>query len=243
MRARARIVACSGAAGATVLRELRGEAPLLPRATGPRGGPLAEVHLVGGAAGPLGGDELHLDVEVGPGASLVLRTVAATVALPGPHGDPSSTTIRVRVAGGGRLAVLPEPVVAAAGCDHCLMSTVELDAGAALVWREELVAGRSGETPGRLRQNTRLRYAGTTVLVQELTLDAWSSPAVVGESRTAGSLIVVTDSEPPTAPVVVDGAARMPLGGPVFLCSAVAPEVPRLRHRLASVAPPGWLDG
>jgi len=243
VRARAKIVAATDGAGSTVLRELRGEAPLLPRVTGVRGGPVAEVHVVGGAAGPLGGDELLFDIEVGAGASLVLRTVAATIALPGPHGEPSSTTIRASVAAGGRLAFLPEPVVAAGGCDHRLLSTVELDAGAALVWREELVAGRHGETPGRVSQLTRLRYAGATVLAQELIVgDEWSSPAVVGASRTAGNLVVVTHGEPPAQPAVVDGAARMPLGGPVFLCSAVAPEIPTLRRRLASVAPPDWLD-
>jgi hypothetical protein len=53
---------------------------------------------------------------------------------------------------------------------------------------------------------------------------------------------MVTHGEPPPLPTVVDGAARMPLGGPVYLCSAVAPDIPTLRRRLAAVAPPHWLD-
>ncbi|RZU48987.1 UreD urease accessory protein [Krasilnikovia cinnamomea] len=83
MRAAARIVAEADGRGGTRLSVLRGEPPLLLRRTGAAGGP-ATVHLVGGAAGPLGGDDLRLDVEVGPGAWLEVRSVAATLALPGP---------------------------------------------------------------------------------------------------------------------------------------------------------------
>lgn len=242
MKAHARIVAVANRAGATVLAELRGEAPLLPRVTGVRGGAIAEVHLVGGAAGPLGGDELFLDIDVGPGAALVLRTVAATVALPGPHGEQSLTTTRVSIAAGGRLAFLPEPVVAATGCDHRMLSIVELHEGARLLWREEVVAGRHGEAPGQLRQDTRIRYAGSTVLAQELIVGPeWSSPAIADASRTAGNLVVVAPGEPPAAAAVVEGAARMPLPGPVVLCSAVAPDTPTLRRRLAAIDPGSWL--
>jgi urease accessory protein len=214
----------------------------LPRATGAPRGPVAQVHLVGGAAGPLGGDELNLSVVVGPGAGLVLRTVAASVALPGPTGTPSTMTLDVTVAAGGRLAWLPEPTVAAAGCDHRILSTVELDEAAHLVWREELVAGRYGEQPGRVHQQTRLRRGGTTVLAQDLTLgdEAWTSPAVLGTGRTVGALVVVEPGSEPGAAARQTGA-RMPLGGPVSLCSAVAADAPALRRCLESLAPPTWL--
>ena len=243
MKAHTRIVATAGAGGATVLAELRGEAPLLPRVTGARGGPVATVHLVGGAAGPLGGDELFLDLEVGPGACLVLRTVAATVALPGRDSEPSTTTVRASVAAGGRLAFLPEPMVAAAGCHHRQLSTVEVAEGGHLVWREELVGGRHGERPGRVRQEIRLRYAGAPVLAQDLVLtpDQWASPAVLGGDRTVGSIVVIGPGAPPGPTMVVGNAVRMPLGGPVVLCSAVAADIPALRHGLDTLMPRGWL--
>ncbi len=60
MRAVARIVAVADG-GTTRLAVLRGEVPLLPRRTlSP--GPGMTVHLVGGAAGPLGGDDLRDDI-------------------------------------------------------------------------------------------------------------------------------------------------------------------------------------
>jgi len=56
------------AGGRLRLARLRAQAPLVLRPTGP-----GQVHLVGGAAGPLPGDRLCLDVEVGPGARLTVR--------------------------------------------------------------------------------------------------------------------------------------------------------------------------
>jgi urease accessory protein len=244
MDAFARIVACADRSGVTVLTVLRGEPPLLPRRTGPAGCPIAEVHLVSGAAGPLGGDRLRLEVEVGSGAALVLRTVAATVALPGPSGETSSTVVSVRVAAGGRFAWLPEPLVAAANCDHRSESIVEVAEDAQLLWRDEVVAGRHGEAPGRLRQATRVRWAGTTVLNQELELgpvSEWAGPAVLGGARVTGNLVVVSPlCDPPVGAAAVDGAARMPLAGPVVLCTGVADSVPALRCTLADLAPAAW---
>ncbi len=244
MEAIARIVACADRSGATALTVLHGQPPLLPRRTGPAGGPVAEVHLVGGAAGPLGGDRLRLDVEIGPGAALVLRTVAATVALPGPAGEISSSVMVVRVAAGGRFAWLPEPLVAAAGCDHHTESIVELAEGAQLLWRDELVAGRHGEQPGRLRQATRIRYAGTIILGQELELgpdSEWASPAILGGARVTGSLVLVSpDWDDPLSAASVAGAARMPLAGPAVLCTGVADDVPTLRRAVAVLVPTAW---
>jgi urease accessory protein len=111
MRACARIVAEAGGRGGTRLAVLRGESPLLPRRTGPRAAAGAvTVHMVGGAAGPLAGDELRLDVEVGPGARLDVRGVAASLALPGRPGAPASRLeLHARVAAGATLRFLPEP--------------------------------------------------------------------------------------------------------------------------------------
>ncbi len=244
MEALARIVACADGSGRTALTVLRGEAPLLPRRTGARDGSIAEVHLVGGAAGPLGGDRLRIEVNVGPGAALILRTVAATVTLPGPTGEHSTSTLEVGVAAGGRFAWLPEPIVAAAGCDHLTESNVDLAGGAELVWREELVAGRHAEEPGRLRQATRIRYNGATILYQELAVGPgteWTSPAVLGGARVTGNLVVVSPGTAAPAAASAPGVALMPLTGPAALCSGVAVDVPALRRALSSLAPPGWV--
>ena len=240
MRASAHIVAVLGTDGATRLDRMSGEPPLLVRRTNPGAGPTAEVYLVGGAAGPLGGDRLEVWVEVGPGATLRLGTVAASIALPGPTGDRSRVEVHARVASGGRLEWLPEPLVAAAGCDHEVMSTVDLDEGAALVWRDELVCGRHGERPGDVRQATRLRIAGRTLYHHELSVGpkapGWDGPAVLHSARATGTMVVVdprwSDAGPPPPAVTGTTAARMPLGGPAVVITAVGADAPAVRASL-----------
>src|SRR5205823_3794346 len=116
----------------TRLTSLAGQAPLLLRETDARQDPhvgrsaadaageagAALVHLVGGAAGPLGGDELHCAVDLGPGAHVRVRSVAATIALPGLHEEESTLDITARVADGARLSWSPQPLILARGARH-----------------------------------------------------------------------------------------------------------------------------
>lgn len=263
MRATARLVAEADAGGATRLAVLRSQAPLLLRRTGPRrtGPPLppeetgqpygtdleAQVHLVGGAAGPLGGDQLRIEIEVGAAARLCVRTVAASIALPGRGGGRSQLEIHARVAPGGLLRWQPEPLIAAARCDHLSLSTVDLAEGAALVWRDELVCGRHGEAPGDARVATTLRYAGRTLYRHELSVGpaapGWAGPAVLGGAGAVGSLLIVdpawaVDGQPP-AQVLGPAAALMPLAdGPGVLATVVGPEHRAVRACLDGVPYP-----
>src|SRR5262249_38688386 len=80
------------------------------------------VHLVRAAATPLGGDTISIRVTVGTGASLKLRSAAATVALPGPKTPISHMDWEIEVS--GSLDVDLEPTVVAADARH--LSTVTL---------------------------------------------------------------------------------------------------------------------
>jgi urease accessory protein len=195
MRATARIGAEADPTGQTRLAVLSGEVPLLPRRTGP-----ATVHLVGGAAGPLGGDRLRIEVEVGPGASLTVHTVAASVALPDRSGAESRTEVVASVAAGGCLYWLPEPLIAAAGCRHTAVTTVDLAVGARLVWRDEVVCGRHGEEPGDLTVHTTVRRGGAPLHVHELSVGpgapGWTGAAVLGGSRAYGAMLLVGQEAP-----------------------------------------------
>ncbi|HEX2774039.1 MAG TPA: urease accessory protein UreD [Micromonosporaceae bacterium] len=244
MRATARLLAVPDGGGGTRLGVLRSEPPLLLRRTGPRGASAeAQVHLVGGAAGPLGGDRLRLDVQVAAGARLCVRTVAASLALPGSTGDQSRFEVYATIADGGRLRWLPEPLIGAAGCDHLSTSTVELAEGAALVWREELVCGRHGEPVGDVRLRLTARYGGRTLLRNELAVGprapAWDGAAVLGEGRAVGSVLVVDPAwighKPLPSIVLGPTAAMMPLDtGPGMLASAVGVDLRAVRESLAA---------
>ena len=76
-----------------------------------------DLYLMGTAGGPHGGDDLSTEVVVAPGTELTVRSVAATVALPG-DGSRSQHRMRVDVGEGATLRWMPEPLVAAAGCHH-----------------------------------------------------------------------------------------------------------------------------
>ncbi len=238
MQANAFVVAEADGRGGTRLVRLRGEPPLLPRQTGPE-----TVHLVGGAAGPLGGDELRLDIEVGPDARLCLRTVAASIALPGRSGHPSRVTVSVRVAEGGCLRWLPEPLVATGGCHHLASATVELADRASLLWRDELVCGRYAEEPGDATLATSVRYAGRALLRQSLSVgpgaEGWAGPAVLGGAKATGSLLRVGPGVAATPTVLGPTAVKVPLAGPGWLVSATAPDAHTLRGYLADEPPPG----
>lgn len=239
MQAHALIVAEADGRGGVRLARLRGEPPLLLRQTGP-----GLVYLVGGAAGPLGGDDLHLEISVGPDAALCVLTVAASVALPARSGAPSRVAVTATVASGGTLYWLPEQVVATVNCQHRAFATVELAEGAALLWRDELICGRHGEAPGDATVGLSASYAGRPLLRQALSVgpgaDGWAGPAVLGGAKATGSLLRVSPGVAPPLPAVLGPTAvRMPLAGPGSLVTATAPDAHTLRGYLTEALPDG----
>ncbi len=205
MRARAALGVGLDSAGRAVVTTLHSDPPLVLRPTirtgdygpAPRSDPrrTVRVAVAAGAGGPVGGDDLELTVRIGPGATLVLLTVAASVVLPGPRGERSRMRVCAEVASGGTLVWLPEPLVAAAGCDHDAGTSVALGTGARLLLREELILGRHGELPGRVRQRLRVTRAGSPHHHQELVVGpgepGWDGAAVTGGRKAVGSLLAV----------------------------------------------------
>lgn len=209
MRADARAVVEAGPDGKPCYRTLRSAAPLLLRPTA------NGLHVVGGAAGPLGGDDVSLEMVVGSGAALVVRTLAASVALRGPvdrqAGNRGSAdlcrregvseqphsrfTVSASVGAGASLRWLPEPGVAASGCRHVTLSRLDLSAGATVIWRDEVVMGRHSEQTGAWACSLDVDLAGEPLLRHCMSVGpgapAWDGPAVVGRARAVGSILVV----------------------------------------------------
>ena len=229
VRARAAVATRADGGGRTRVTVLRSDGPLALRDT-PHG-----LYLVGAAAGPLGGDDLALDIDVGPGSRLVIRSAAGMLLLPGPHGGTSALRITARVGPGGRLDYGPQPAVAAAGCDHRVLAVIELGTGAALRWREEIVLGRHGELPGHCRSRLDVTLAGSPVYRGELTVGCpgtGSSSAVLGDARAVGGVLLAGEgrAQPPAA--AGEGLAVLPLAGPGVAVTATAPDAATLARRL-----------
>lgn len=239
-----------GPGGDTRIVELTATAPFAAKIAG------GAVHLVGSAASPLDGDHITFDLDVAPGTSLTVRTVAATMAWPGrPGAAPSRMDIRARVGDGALLRWLPEPLVPVHGCRHELHTQVQLARTARLVWREELVLGRTHESPGSLRARTRIERAGEALLHQDLTIDGHGlprhqAPSILGQARGTGSVLVVGPGAPEHCATVCTPelhAAVLELEAGGRLASATASSIARMLRWLDEreaglTAGPDWLS-
>ncbi|MET8779358.1 urease accessory protein UreD [Nocardia sp. NPDC004654] len=207
MRTDLRIVATTDA-----LPEIHASGGLAARRTGPH-----TVHLVGTAATPLGGDELHISVTVGQGARLAVRSVAATIALPAATTRISCARWLFEVAEGGELDVETEPLIVAGGADHRAVTTVRLAADARLRLRERVQIGRAGEDRGAWRGDLIADLDGLPLLRHRLELGcAAATDDALSASRALDSELVYPDDRP----VETFGlhATRLPLaaGGSLF---------------------------
>jgi urease accessory protein len=242
-RVRARAWITAGAGGR--LPRLRSQAPLVFRPT------QDAVYLVSAAGGPVGGDVLELRIEVLAGAALRLRTVAASVALPGVDGTESVLAVHASVARGGVLEYVPEPMVVADGARHTTDIRVDLAAGAALVLRDEIILGRHGERGGACRTRLRCDYDGRPLLRHDVAVDGTDEvslgPAVLARHRAYGTVLRAGESpgavfSPAHAVAPVAARARpdvavMALAGPGVLVSALAADSLALRRLLDAVTP------
>lgn len=139
----------------------------------------------------MGGDDIAIDLQLAEGTRATVRSVAATLALPGT--GVSHHRLRVVVGAGASLRWSPEPLVAAANCDHHTHTTVELAPDAELIWNDEVILGRSGEDPGRLISELRVERAGTPVLHHGIDTAGrgWTGPAVTAGRRALGLQVLV----------------------------------------------------
>jgi urease accessory protein len=158
-----------------------------------------------------------------------VRTVAASIALPGRSGAESVLAVHAVVGEGARLVFLPEPIVAAARCRHHNVSAVDLAAGARLVWREEAVFGRFGEPAGDLRLSTSIRRGERPWYRSDLAIGPThpDGPAVLHGARVLATLITTDMS------VALDAgrekAAIMALAGGGAVATALGDDLAQTR--------------
>lgn len=163
----------------------------------------ARVALVSTAATLLAGDDVRIEVDVGPGAWLELVDVAAVVAYHA-RGGSASWSVAARVGELGRLVWRGEPLVVSGGADVRRCSRLDVAAGGSALLRETLVLGRSGERGGSLWASSRVAYAGRPLLAEDLDLrsdasspdgtQARESAGMFGPHRVLDSLVVVGEA-------------------------------------------------
>ncbi|MEU2037456.1 urease accessory protein UreD [Nocardia niwae] len=207
MRTELRIVARPEA-----LPEIHASGGLSARRTGPRA-----VHLIGTAATPLGGDELDVVIVVAPGAELVVRSVAATLALPGPATSLSSGRWHLDVGSGGVLDFDPEPMIVAGGARHHTVTTIRLGSGARLRMRERVQLGRAGEDGGEWQGDLIADVDDLPLLRHRLALGA-GTPAddALSAPRALESELVYPDERAATTTGLTQTRLPLAAGGSLF---------------------------
>lgn len=182
--------------------------PVILRPTGEH-----RVHLVHGAGGPLGGDSLSLEVDVGAGAALTVRSAGATLVQPGRGVAPARWAATVAVGAGGRLDWAPEATIVTDGAVLDTHLRVDLAAGARALVREVVVLGRHGRPGGRYRGELTVTVGGEVLLAHATVLDgadaALSGPGGSAGARAVGMLLLAGQAPATDRPV---GLA--PAGGP-----------------------------
>ena len=176
----------SRAGRASVVTDLLTGAPLAAKVLAGAHG--TELVLIGSAAGLLEGDRLDVFLTLEPGTALTVRSTAATLAHPCPGGGATRATVTAVLGAGARLAWLPEPLVACAGCRHGSRTAISLAPGAAALWYEATTLGRTGEAAGALELRLDATLAGRPLLRDGFTGAAAASPAVLGPGRHTASL-------------------------------------------------------
>lgn len=106
------------------------------------------VHMIGTAATPLGGDSIVVRIVVGAGARLTVRSVAATLAMPGPVVCESTSEWVFEVAADAHLVFEPEPMVIAADAVHASHTRVCSTSSSKIEVCERVQIGRHEDARG-----------------------------------------------------------------------------------------------
>lgn len=211
----------------TVLQTLRADGPALAvRRTGVPGSPLAQVHLLGAAAGPMGGDEVEIRIRVGPGAVLDVRAVAASVVLPGRDRVRSHLLLDIQVAVGGLLTCTLSPVVVTGAAEHESTTRVRLVGDGQVRLVERVRLGRHDEAGGWWRGRVDVTRDGAPVLRQTTTLggEPVDGLGVVDGIRDLTTVLDTAEVAPASAtrdtvvmPLAMGGTLAVTLGPPSLL--------------------------
>ena len=176
--------------GRVRMTDLVGGTYLRAQPLGVRGG-AARVALLGTYALLLAGDDLRMEVSVGPGVWLELVEPSGMVAYDA-RGGSASWRADLRVADGGCLVWRSAPFVVTSGADITRNMNVHLSGSGRALVHETLVMGRSYESSGGpLRSLTRADIDGRPLLVEDLDL---RDPVLAGAPGVMGGNRVMTST-------------------------------------------------
>ncbi|WP_431867936.1 urease accessory protein UreD [Nocardiopsis eucommiae] len=216
--------------GRVRLTDLAGGTYLRAQPLGVRGD-TARVALLGTYALLLAGDDLRMEITVGPGVWLELVEPSGMVAYDA-RGGAASWRADLNVADGACLVWRGAPFVVTAGADITRETRVRLSGSGRALVHETLVLGRSYESSGGpLRSVTRADVDGRPLLVEDLDLRdplLSTAPGVMGGNRVQSSTFLLG-----ARPERSVGVRETLLHGPGALARAVAEHAHEADTRVA----------
>ena len=189
---------------------------------------LASVILASPAGGILQGDQLTIDIRVGPGARLRVGTQSATRIYRTPAGE-ARQVVRLEVEEGGYLEYLPDPFIPYAGSRFTSSTTAIVASNGALIIGEVVAPGRAarGEILAfdRFESTVEItRPDGMLLATDALTLDRCEPMRVVGALGryvAVGTLLVVS---PGFSPSILRDAVHSQGGPSVSIGASTLPN-------------------
>ncbi|MBI3836611.1 MAG: urease accessory protein UreD [Planctomycetia bacterium] len=149
---------------------------LIPR----RRGPAAWVYTCTFGGGLVAGDQIDMDVRLGPKVTCVMSTQSSTKVYKSPAGLPCRHVLRATVADEASLILIPDPVTCFAGARYEQDQQIELEPRSTLVAVDWLTSGRHarGERWAFARYHSRLNiFMGSDLLLADrLLLDPEDGP-------------------------------------------------------------------
>lgn len=166
------------------------------------------VGLVATRALLLGGDEVELQVQVGPGSALELFDVAATVAYDG-RGRQASWVVGLSVGDGASVLWRGEPLVISDGATVQRRLRADLGNAATAVIRDTVVFGRFRQDGGDLHAITEIAVSSRDVLLEDqlLTRSERIRTGVLGDNRVMDTVTCVGGPAPAPGDPGTSGSA------------------------------------
>jgi urease accessory protein len=154
-----------------------------------------EAVIVNTGGGMTGGDRFTIELVVGEGASLIAGTAAAEKVYRS-NGPDAEMTVRFELAGGARLAWLPQETIMFDNARLSRRTDIDLGRRASLLMAEAVVFGRSamGEAMnfGLYADRWRVRREGRLVFADGARLDGAIAVKLVEPAVTAGGIALAT---------------------------------------------------
>lgn len=151
------------------------------------------VKIINTAAGPLGGDEYFIDINIEDGASLTLGSIASSIAQPGtPASKPSKISLKISLGRSSQLRWVPQSLILIK--DSYLIQKVEIycQPNSILKFGDSFSFGRYQEKSGRLEQHIKIFIENECALDQQFIIDSdfdWNNMFLLQGSRNFTSII------------------------------------------------------